>query len=80
MESKTTAAGVVPARDLQREDVQPQSAESRSSEDNQQESIANLAHALWQQRGCPIGSPEQDWIEAEQQLRRPEARSAGVGR
>ena len=35
----------------------------------QQQDIANLAYALWQQRGSPQGSPEQDWIEAEQKLR-----------
>ena len=33
--------------------------------------IARLAYALWQQRGCPVGSAEVDWLEAEQQLRRP---------
>lgn len=27
--------------------------------------IANLAYALWQQRGSPNGSPDQDWFEAE---------------
>ena len=27
--------------------------------------IANLAYSLWQQRGSPEGSPEQDWLEAE---------------
>ena len=32
--------------------------------------IAALAHQLWQARGCPVGSPEIDWFEAEQQLRR----------
>ena len=31
--------------------------------------IATLAHELWQARGCPEGSPEQDWFEAAQQLR-----------
>jgi Protein of unknown function (DUF2934) len=30
--------------------------------------IAKLAYALWQQRGCPYGSPEFDWFEAEQTL------------
>jgi hypothetical protein len=30
-----------------------------------QQDIANVAYALWQQRGCPEGSPEQDWFEAE---------------
>ncbi len=27
-----------------------------------------LAHALWVERGCPVGSPEVDWFEAERRL------------
>jgi hypothetical protein len=34
------------------------------------EQIASLAHALWEARGRPNGSPEQDWYEAERQLAR----------
>jgi hypothetical protein len=30
--------------------------------------IAALAYELWQQRGCPEGSPEQDWYEAERKV------------
>jgi hypothetical protein len=49
------------------------SAEPRPS----YEQIASLAYALWQQRGCPEGSPEEDWFRAEQELLvRPEALSA----
>ncbi len=33
------------------------------------EKIQQLAYALWEQRGCPDGSSEQDWIEAEAQMR-----------
>jgi len=33
------------------------------------EQIQALAHELWQQRGSPEGSPEEDWLAAEQQLR-----------
>ncbi len=29
------------------------------------EDIAALAYALWLERGCPEGSPETDWFEAE---------------
>ena len=32
------------------------------------EQIASLARALWQQRGCPEGSSEEDWYRAEQEL------------
>lgn len=31
--------------------------------------VAQLAHTLWQARGCPDGSPEEDWFRAEQTLK-----------
>jgi hypothetical protein len=38
------------------------------------EDIAFLAYALWQERGCPEGSSEEDWFSAEQELAgRPQA-------
>ena len=30
--------------------------------------IASLAYVLWQQRGCPEGSPEADWLRAVEEL------------
>ena len=33
-----------------------------------QESIAVRAYELWQERGCPDGSPEVDWLAAEEEL------------
>ena len=32
------------------------------------EAIARRAYAIWQERGCPWGSPEEDWLRAEQEL------------
>jgi hypothetical protein len=32
-------------------------------------SIGELAYRLWQARGCPEGTAEQDWLDAEKQLR-----------
>ena len=32
--------------------------------------IAQLAYGLWQKRDCPIGSPDEDWFRAENELRR----------
>ena len=32
-------------------------------------SIGELAYHLWQARGCPQGSAERDWLDAERQLR-----------
>lgn len=34
-----------------------------------QEQIARLAEKYWAERGWPEGSPEQDWLRAEQELR-----------
>ena len=31
--------------------------------------IAALAHQLWEARGCPQGSADEDWFEAVRQLR-----------
>jgi len=31
--------------------------------------IALLAYELWCARGCPAGSPDEDWFNAEEQLR-----------
>ncbi len=31
--------------------------------------VAALAHSRWQARGCPAGSPDEDWQHAELELR-----------
>jgi hypothetical protein len=31
--------------------------------------VGELAYQLWQARGCPVGTAEQDWLDAERQLR-----------
>jgi hypothetical protein len=31
--------------------------------------IAALAHELWRDRGCPDGSPQEDWFHAVEKLR-----------
>ena len=34
------------------------------------EEIALLAYSYWEDRGCPHGSPEEDWFRAERDLGR----------
>ena len=34
-----------------------------------QDEIANLAYSYWEARGCLGGSPEDDWVRAERELR-----------
>lgn len=40
--------------------------------------IALLAYALWQERGCPEGSPDVDWFRAEQEFATRRRKSAPV--
>jgi hypothetical protein len=35
--------------------------------------LEQLAHRFWEERGSPLGSPEQDWLRAEEELRRQPA-------
>ena len=42
-----------------------------------QEKIASLAYALWVERGCPEGTPDVDWLEAEKELRELQDQSSG---
>jgi hypothetical protein len=39
----------------------------------QQVELEQLAYRYWQERGCPTGSPEEDWYRAEAELRRRQA-------
>ena len=40
----------------------------RANVDPTQEQVAALAYQLWLQRGCPVGSDQEDWFRAEAQL------------
>jgi DUF2934 family protein len=46
----------------------PAQQSERESSEILHEQIAALAYALWQERGCPEGSPEEDWFTAEKEL------------
>ncbi len=37
------------------------------------EEITRRARRLWGERGCPIGSPEEDWFRAEEEIRSEQA-------
>ena len=44
------------------------SARLVDDEPEEQRRTEALAYQLWLQRGCPIGSDQEDWYEAERQL------------
>jgi Protein of unknown function (DUF2934) len=33
--------------------------------------VAIMAYQLWEVRGCPYGSPEDDWYKAERRIKAP---------
>ena len=39
-------------------------------EPQSREQIAALAYQFWQDRGCPEGTPDEDWFRAERELAR----------
>ena len=46
----------------------PQPKEENPSLADIQSQIQALAYQLWLERGAPIGSPDEDWFEAESRL------------
>lgn len=63
----------MPASSQSRAMEKPKNIESTSEseqldQNRQREAIEKLAYALWENRGCPEGTPEADWFEAEQSL------------
>jgi len=69
-----TARAVIPVKPTARA-VEPvmQSAASSAPE---REEIARRAYSNWQVRGCPLGSPEEDWLRAEAELQKQAAGSS----
>ena len=45
--------------------------ESGVEPQSDREDVETLAYRLWQERGCPDGSSEVDWFQAEQLLNEP---------
>jgi hypothetical protein len=47
----------------------------QQSENLRREEIAFRARRLWEQRGCPTGSAEEDWFRAEEEISGEQAAS-----
>lgn len=69
MKSNPTATGTATAM---APEPAPETAASGSAAERQL--IARLAYQYWQERGCPDGSPEEDWLRAERDLEKGLAR------
>jgi hypothetical protein len=70
MSSTSTARALVrESRDANQESLTGKTSESNAAESSVQESIKEIAYGLWEKRGRPEGTAEEDWREAEQQVR-----------
>ena len=50
------------------QDVITKTTVEQTSEPESQQEITALAYELWQARGCPEGTPEEDWFRAEEEI------------
>lgn len=62
------AAKVVLESDAKTESARESVHLNLASELVDEQEIAKLAYEFWQARGCPDGSPEEDWFLAEREL------------
>jgi Protein of unknown function (DUF2934) len=56
---------MAPVQEVETVELMPESVLANTPTPEQ---IAVLAYELWQQRGCPDGSPDVDWLRAEAEL------------
>jgi hypothetical protein len=68
MSATATAPSVQRESEMHKPPGTASASHSELPETSMQEDIAKLAYVLWQQRGCPYGTPEFDWFEAERKL------------
>lgn len=80
MPSKAAAVGLVPDVETAERDAKSQIDQFSALQETASQDIARLAYSLWERRGCPLGSAEQDWTEAEQQLSSSKTQAACTGR
>ena len=48
--------------------ARPKPLAASNSGENGRDRVAELAYFHWLQRGCPEGSPQEDWLRAEREL------------
>ena len=59
--------------------MQPSEELDTTTQELTHEDIALLAYSYWQARGCPEGSPEEDWFRAESELKMTDRRTETTG-
>jgi hypothetical protein len=65
------------AKDRKSRSVRAEVHVERYDDPSVQERIAQLAYSYWESRGCPLGSPEEDWLQAEREFHERERLATG---
>lgn len=47
----------------------PEPADNTTTTGHREQAISKRAYELWLERGCPEGSPEEDWYRAESEMK-----------
>lgn len=68
MHKKTTPPSNI-AADLEGATANPAEVNAYPNGRADYEEVKRLAHEYWHARGCPEGSPEEDWFRAEQAVK-----------
>ena len=53
-----------------KKDVPTESPSTETVVAESEQGVAALAYLFWQERGCPIGSDQEDWFRAEETLKK----------
>lgn len=61
--------GQTPTRQTSPDEYSSSASSGTGSSNLSHDEIASQAYRCWHERGCPTGSPEEDWHRAEQELR-----------
>jgi hypothetical protein len=67
--STTTMKEEGMAKEATKQAAAPQVQANSTGTGRAHEEIAALAYSVWQARGCPEGTPEEDWFNAERTLK-----------
>ena len=61
------------------EPVEPVAQMQEVVPDCNQDEVAALAYKMWQERGCPIGSDQEDWFRAKNEVQNRKVSVASAG-
>ena len=68
--NETAASEEQPVKRFKEATIMSDDLVTQQTENSRREEIAVRAHRLWEQRGCPAGSAEEDWFRAEEEISR----------